>query len=85
VPLQRLRDSVTLISTFVLYYYYYCNDTVWLQLNTRDMCVDQVFPVEQPEMTSSAAVDDHDLLFAASVCQMQTPEEFVRNFVLGFF
>jgi len=49
------------------------------------MCVDQVFPVEQPEMTSSAAVDDHDLLFAASVCQMQTPEEFVRNFVLGFF
>lgn len=48
-------------------------------LNTRDMYVDQVFPVEKAEMTSSAAVDDHDLLFAASVCQMQTPEQFSQH------
>jgi len=45
------------------------------------MYVDQVFPVEQAEMTSSATVDDHDLLSAAnSACQMRTLEAFVRNF-----
>jgi len=41
------------------------------------MYADQVFPVERAEMTSSATVDDRDLLFPASAYQWETPEAFV--------
>jgi len=40
------------------------------------MRVDQVFPAERPEMTSSATVDDKDFLFFAGAF-----EAFVRNFL----
>lgn len=49
-------------------------------LNSPDMYVDQVFPVEQAEMTSSTNVDDYNLLSAAnSACHIRTLEAFCQR------